>query len=188
MMLSKPKPDEETNTVEEAPASTDDREAEIARRLALLTGPDEPEAVSAPPETEPEEEPVMVSDCAPAPVSVEMPKSVPAPVQPTKPAAAAKPNNKSALLVSLVYVLIAFCGMFGVCNSGSGKSLNIAYSTYSTCSTIHKQIRTAHLPIYILFSLSLKCKTQTEGKNHGGPGKSQERSAKTSTHKKLRRF
>ena len=140
-MLSKPKPDEETNTVEEAPVSTDDREAEIARRLALLTGPDEPEAVTAPTKTEPEEQ-VIASDPvappAPVPVPVEVPKSVPAPVQPMKPAAAAaKPNNKNALLVSILNVFFAFCGMFGVCNNGSGKSLNNAYST---CPKIHNPI------------------------------------------------
>lgn len=47
MMLSKPKPEESTSTspeeqtVEAPTATTNDREAEIARRLALLTGPDE---------------------------------------------------------------------------------------------------------------------------------------------------
>ena len=158
-MLSTPKPDEEISTVEDtelATGSTEDQEAEIAHRLELLTGPDEPEAVTAPPKTQPGLDPVVTSDPvavvedvaadvaverdllapvnvpevletapAPAPVPVEVPKTVPAPVQPMKPAAA-KPNNKSALLVSLVYILYSFCGMFGVCNNGSGKSLNIA--------------------------------------------------------------
>ena len=47
MMLAKPKPEESTSTspeeqtVEAPTATTNDREAEIARRLALLTGPDE---------------------------------------------------------------------------------------------------------------------------------------------------
>ena len=102
-MLAKPKPEDEPSTSASAAASvqspaTDDREAEIERRLALLT-PAMDEVTHKDKETPPD---VTIEDDLLAPVVVSPP--LPVPVVPAAVPVAVKEvksNPKSALLVSL---------------------------------------------------------------------------------------
>jgi len=78
---------------------------------------------------------------------VEMPKSVPAPVEPMKPAAAAKPNNKSALLVSLVYVFIRFVDCLECAIVDVSEVLLL-----HTLHTLHAPLQFIHMHSFLIFS------------------------------------
>ena len=109
MMLAKPKPGDEPSTASapssaavESPA-TDDREAEIERRLALLT-PAMDEVTNTNKDMDTDTPPdVTIEEDLLAPVVVSPPPAVPAPAADPAPVAVkeVKSNPKSALLVSL---------------------------------------------------------------------------------------